>query len=432
MNRTVSTVKRAAAALLALALTLALCACGQAESAVPYSAVSRPSPLPAPDGLRIAVASDLHFNPDSRPGDEPVEAEFSSELADALLWDAQRQQASLLLLTGDLVNGGKPGRHELLAEKLRRAEAAGLSVYVLPGNHDLAPVTQTDFARVYADFGFSEAASRDACSLSYCVKRDGLMLLMMDMGGYPAGGFDLPGSPGAEAASAFLSEDTLGWAEAQLRLAREEGLTVLAAGHFNLLSELGRDPATPGYYVHNGEKFTALLREYGVRLFLSGHTHTRAVYQEDGLRELVTEYLLAYPTGYSMLDLTPGQLRYAPRRIDVDGWAEETGRSEPILLHFTAWQEEQLRRYSRENIDYMAARNPLNAREQSEAADYFYAVMDAYWQGTLYSQREALDAMPGRAAFFRCAEGYAYAWWLRELLDNAGAELAGFILTLSD
>ena len=39
-------------------------------------------------------------------------------------------------------------------------------------------------------------------------------------------------------------------------------------------------------------------------------------------------------------------------------------------------------------------------------------------------------AMPGRAAFFRCAEGFAYGWWLHTLLDSAAPELAGFTVLL--
>ena len=78
----------------------------------------------------------------------------------------------------------------------------------------------------------------------------------------------------------------------------------------------------------------------------------------------------------------------------------------------------------------MCERNPLSRKEAKQAADFFYAVMDAYWQGTLSDQREALRAMPGYEPFFRCAEGYAYGWWLRELIDDATPLLGGFRLEL--
>ena len=394
---------------------------------VPGSTVA---PMPAPEGLRIAVASDLHFDPDNTDKSrEHTEAVYNPELADALLWDAKKQGAEILLLTGDLVNGGKPGRHEALAGKLKQAEESGLTVLVLPGNHDLAPVTQTQFAAVYADFGYAEAYSRDAVSLSYCILREdlGLMILMMDTAGYRVSAIDLPGAQGIENDEAFFSEETLRWTERMLETAREKGMHVLCAGHFNLLPEINREHLS-GYYLENAARFARLLREYGVSLYLSGHMHLRMVYREDGLTELLTEYLLAYPTGYSMLDLTDAGISCLPRRVDVDAWARETGQTDPVLLGFTAWQQEELLNYSRENVAYMTQRNPLKARETDQAVRFFYATMDAYWNGTLAERRAEIRAMPGYEPFFRGAEGYAYAWWLKDLIETAPPELAGFSL----
>ena len=62
--------------------------------------------------LRIAVASDLHLDPDNTDKSQGNEVVYNMELVDALLWDARQQGAEMLLLTGDLVNGGKPHRHE--------------------------------------------------------------------------------------------------------------------------------------------------------------------------------------------------------------------------------------------------------------------------------------------------------------------------------
>ena len=137
-----------------LLLLLLLPGCGAAASEESFHALV-PSfpPLQETEGLRIAVASDLHFNPDRRRDGEEASADlYNAELIDALLWDVQQQGATVLLLTGDLCNGGKAQRHTALAEKLKQAEADGLSVFVLPGNHDLAPITQAEFAEFYADF----------------------------------------------------------------------------------------------------------------------------------------------------------------------------------------------------------------------------------------------------------------------------------------
>ena len=381
--------------------------------------------------LRIAVASDLHLDPDNTDKSQGSEVAYNMELVDALLWDAKQQGAGMLLLTGDLVNGGKAQRHEALAEKLRKAEQEGLPVYVLPGNHDLAPIGQTEFAAYYEDFGYAEACSRDSGSLSYCVIRDGVMLLMMDTAGYSAGAIDLPGAAARSGNDPFLSEQTLRWAESCLQDAREKGLVVLAAGHYNLLPEISRQPGS-GYCIENGDRFTELLRIYGVPLYLSGHMHTRGVYQEDGLTELLTEYLLGYPTGYSLLDLAGKRLRYTPRRIDVDAWAAATGQNDPVLKNFTDWQQEGLYHYSVSNINYMSERNPITEEEKGNAVGFFYTVMNAFWSGTLSEQSARIEAMPGYEPFFRCAEGYAYGWWLKQLIRTASPLLKGFTLEIGN
>ena len=408
--------------------SLLLSACGHAQALSP--AVPSFPPLPEKTELRIAAASDLHFNPDYRPdGGEPMQAMYSLEIADALLRDVKSQGADLLLLTGDLCNGGKIHRHEGLIEKLRTAEEEGLPVYVVPGNHDLAPIKQTDFASLYADFGYSEAFSRDPASLSYCVVRDGLMLLMMDTAGYSTGAIDLPGAPGSDSEDPFFTEATLLWVEQMLKTASERNLHVLAAGHYNLLPEISSDPESTGYYLENGDRFAALLRAWHVPLYLSGHMHMRAVYQRDGLTELLTEYPLAYPTAYSVLDITDTGITYTPRRVDVDAWAAETGQTDAHLLGFAQWQQDGLWQYSVENVEYMAKKNPLSAKEKTQAEEFFYRVMDAYWQGELASERETLVALPGYMPFFRCSEGYAYGWWLSELIDTATPLVKGFTLT---
>lgn len=410
--------------LAALCLTaLLLSACGVE--------VPEQTPLPETEGLRIAVASDLHFDPEHTDKKSGLgAAAYNPELIDALLYDAKEQGAELLLLTGDIVNAGKDGYHAALAEKLQTAEAAGISVYVLPGNHDLAPVSQREFAALYRDFGYGEAYSRDESSLSYCVFRDELCLLMLDTGGYDAAAIDLPNAPKRVNDEAFLSEETLHWAEQILAEAKEKNLPVLCCGHFNLLTEESRDPARSGLYLENGEKMSALLRKYEVPLYVSGHLHTRIVLQEQNLTELVTEYLLSYPTGYSMLDLTEDAVTYTPRRVDVDAWAEACGQRDRVLLHFNRWQQKQLKKYSVQNVNDMAVKNPTTHRAMRRAAEFFYAAMNAYWSGDLANQRETLRAMPGYDPFFQIAEGYAYEWWLKDLIDNASDLLGGFRLEL--
>lgn len=76
----------------------------------------------------------------------------------------------------------------------------------------------------------------------------------------------------------------------------------------------------------------------------------------------------------------------------------------------------------------MSERNPLSKKEAEQTEQFFYAAMDAYWDGSLFDKREEVEGMPGYDPFFRCAEGYAYGWWLKELIETASPDLAGFSL----
>lgn len=295
--------RRTVAAVIICLLAVMLCGCGK-KTVPPVQ-----TPMPAAEGLRIAVASDLHFNPDtSENAYDQGAVKYNTQLVGALLYDVESEGADVLLLTGDLVNSGKTEHHRALAEKLHSASDAGVAVYVLPGNHDLAPIGQQEFAALYGEFGYNDAYSRDSASLSYCIMRSDVCLLMLDTGGYPADTIDLPDAPQRENDTALVCESTLQWAHRML--------------------------------------------------------------------------------------------------------------------------QDELRAYADQNIADMDERNPLTRRETQQAVEFFYAVMDAYWQGDLAAEREALLAMPGCEPFFRCAEGYAYGWWLRKLIDTATPMLGGFRLNM--
>ena len=160
--------------------------------------------------------------------------------------------------------------------------------------------------------------------------------------------------------------------------------------------------------------------------------HIRSVYQENGLTELLTEYLLSYPSGYSLLNLTGESVQGIPRRIDVEGWAAENGSDDPVLLHYSAWQQEELKKYCRSAVEAMAQRDHVLKENEIElAADFFYQTMDAFWAGTLSQQGETLTALPGYKEFFHCADGFTFGRWIREMFESASPLMAGFTLQIS-
>lgn len=199
--------------------------------------------------MTIAIAADLHalapeltdsgayFTSVVAHADGKV-TQYSEELTEAFLEQILADAPDALILPGDLTLNGERLSHAHLAEKLRRLRDAGISVLVIPGNHDLenptaaafrgagfAPVesvTAADFAEIYASCGFADALARDDASLSYVAALSpGLRVLMLDVNTAEA--------PGA------VTDATLAWAERQLEDAARGGAGVLAVSHQNLL-----------------------------------------------------------------------------------------------------------------------------------------------------------------------------------------------------
>ena len=113
------------------------------------------SPLPSrgeekeeKESKRIILMTDIHYlSPSLNDGGEAftrmVEhgdgklVNYVEEITDAALDEVVNQEPDVLILSGDLTLEGEKESHEDLAEKLRQVEDAGISVVVIPGNHDI-------------------------------------------------------------------------------------------------------------------------------------------------------------------------------------------------------------------------------------------------------------------------------------------------------
>lgn len=149
-----------------------------------------PAPLPR---LRILHVTDLHYIAPNLTDHGPCFAQlteqadgkvmrYSEELAEAFVAQALDEKPDLVIFSGDLTFNGAQASHKALAQKLSRLPAAGVPVFVLPGNHDLqnawaaryagdgyepvASVTPAEFAALYAPLGYGQALARDEASLS--------------------------------------------------------------------------------------------------------------------------------------------------------------------------------------------------------------------------------------------------------------------------
>lgn len=309
---------------------------------------------------RIAVASDphyiapvltdggLYYQSVLASGDSKF-MPYSEEILDAFIEEllTAEEVPDALLLTGDLTFNGAVMSHEALAEKLRPLKEAGIRVLVTTGNHDVynlnaarfegesftrVPFATTElFREIYGGFGFDDAVSTAPDSLSYMAALgDRLRVLVLDFN-------TLEHFCG-------ISEETLAWAEEQLRTAEREGVPVIAAGHQNLFQHsLFYD----GYVISGAERLADLLRTYGVRLFLSGHLHIQHIRTEGDLTEIASSALCSWPCQYGMLTSKDGIWSYETRRLDMAAWAERNGRTEPVFQDFQAAAAEYMSSHSK-------------------------------------------------------------------------------------
>ena len=154
----------------------------------------------------IIVGSDIHylspeltdygeaFQYDVEHGDGRL-VTYIDQITDAFLEEVAERQPDVLILCGDLTTNGELASHEGLAEKLRWLEEQGVPVVVIPGNHDLnnpraygyrgnerypaERTTPEQFRQIYGEFGYDEAVSEDATTLSYVWQLDGMTRLLM-------------------------------------------------------------------------------------------------------------------------------------------------------------------------------------------------------------------------------------------------------------
>lgn len=347
-------------------------------------------PLERP--VKLVVMADIHYLAPAltdhgpcferviRNADGKV-MDYSEELAEAFAEQMLREKPDALLVAGDLTFNGEADSHRALAEKLRRITQAGIPVRVLPGNHDLnnpmavrykgdsyeqvRSISGEEFAELYAPFGYDTAFSRDDASLSYAAElAPGLRVLFVD-----ANTADAPGS---------IRQETLRWAEAQLKAARKAGAWVLGVSHQSLLEH--NAVFTSGFTAQNGDALAVLYKKYGVLCNLCGHLHIQHIMESsEGLPEIITSSLAVAPDQYGILTVSNDGMEYRTETVDVSAWADAQGRAEPDLQDFAGYTE----RFFKESSRSQAMEELTGRPDAEQLADFFAQVNAAYFAGRL-------------------------------------------------
>ncbi len=362
---------------------------------------------------RIAVSADLHLDLEHKDQDgvNPLTS-YNEEIIEALLDDAVYEKADVLLVVGDITNAGHRAQHEALISKLSKAKEAGLPIYVLPGNHDIGDIEPADFATLYGDYGYNDAYSKDAHSLSYVVALGNLHIVMLDTDGYSGLKDD-----------GYVSEATLKWLDKVLKQIRKSGDEVIVCGHYPALMD--------AYNLAGREELSALLERYEVPLYICGHSHYRYVNTAQKCVELVVEQAISYPCSYAYIYHNKAkEYVYEPHFINVERYAEKSGSSDVNLLDFDNYQETLFRKNCYSIIQEMNAKKHLDEEIVNKAFEFFYEFerVERYRESEV--DLDSLVESEGFKAFMQVAEGTNYDWWILNNINGYSKANNGF--TISD
>jgi 3',5'-cyclic AMP phosphodiesterase CpdA len=287
---------------------------------------------------------------------------YMDEILDAFTSTIRATKPDVLIINGDLTNNGEKQSHLDLAKKLKTIEESGTSVYVIPGNHDISNpyarsfkgdkqyvaehINYKDFGKIYADFGYEEAISKDRDSLSYlATPSEDLWFLMLDTNKYKENiKLRYPQLEGE------LSNATLNWIKKCSDLAEENGASIVTVMHHNILdhSEVIRE----GFTLDNNEEVLKILKDNNLNLVLSGHIHIQDICSDNidtaSIYDIATNSLAIYPHQYGMVKYSSqdSSIDYSTTRVDVEGFAKDKGIVDEKLNNFKKYSEDYFGKFA--------------------------------------------------------------------------------------
>lgn len=233
------------------------------------------------------------------------------EILDAFYDQMQCLQPDILIVSGDLSMNGEKASHQDFANYLSRFEENGISVLVIPGNHDINStsakaiydtgaietenVTPEEFEDIYKQFGYADAIYKDAGSLSYVADAGkNCWIIMLDASIY---------RDRIIKQSGYLSSDTRQWVYDIIDEANEKGVRVITVTHQNLL--VHNENFISDFTVVDGASFVENLMKKGVAINLSGHMHCMNIIdRKEKFYEVAMESISVWPNLYGQLDIS--------------------------------------------------------------------------------------------------------------------------------
>ena len=298
--------------------------------------------------VQIAVVSDVHvMNPSLLKQDGKAFTEYisqdrkmlreSASLLNAFTDSILHSSVKYLLIPGDLTKDGELVSHRYLIDNcLSRLKDAGITILVVPGNHDVnnphaveyqgdnktrvATISRSDFAQIYNDYGYGQAIARDTASLSYVYQlTPRLRILALDATESDQNDFnkDICVTPGR------LRPATLLFIKEQLANAKKQGITVIGMMHHGLLEHWQyQNKMIPGYVIDNNLPIASMMYNEGLRVMLTGHSHAQDITQYKGIYDVETGSLVSYPSPYRLITIQGDKMKITTHHINtIDGYS---------------------------------------------------------------------------------------------------------------
>ncbi|MGN1345002.1 MAG: metallophosphoesterase [Traorella sp.] len=366
--------------------------------------------LPKDTPIKIMVASDLHYLADDlHDGQKTCEnlyqardgkiVQYGKEILLTFIDTIIQEKPDVLILSGDLTLNGEKQSHEELASIFQKVLDESIPILVIPGNHDIrspyaisytgeeAMKTKTiekdDFKKIYQDFGYQNADSKDKDSLSYLYKlSEDIWFMMLDTSLY-----EKNSGLGIYGISKFR-DSTINWMEKCFKEAQSKNALIIPVTHQVLLENeaiyLGENR------IQNHEALTSLMAEYGSFVSLSGHIHAQLITSNEingkTLYEITSESLAVPQNRYGIIMIQNNTFTYESKPLDVQGWALSNQIDDENLLNFEEYSWNHFVNVTYKN--FMSRYEDSNLENKEIIVNLFASLNPYYFNGRIDEIRE--------------------------------------------
>jgi len=258
--------------------------------------------------LRLAILGDVHYTT-AGPMDSGMLPHRSETILKTALDQVARQEQrpDLIVQLGDLANGERQTREQARAD-LDRAIAmfdqTALRWTWIPGNHDVLSS---------GDRRWLLRRLRRTPSYGEVVFGDNVLLLL---------------DSACEEVYGRVDAEQQAWLEQALTLHHRRRIFVFIHHVFDWSFD-------DGMYIEDGESIHALLLgSPAVKAVFMGHAHTPRIETNDGLHEIVTGALNAWPLMFRRVEIGPDRLRVRSEKVavpaEIEAEAEAAHKAHPL------------------------------------------------------------------------------------------------------